>query len=40
MTENLTHVREVLSDAVVDDRENGLIRAKREIFTDQEIFEL
>ncbi|GAB2620070.1 benzoate 1,2-dioxygenase large subunit [Kocuria arenosa] len=40
MTENLTHVREVLSDAVVDDRENGLIRAKREIFTDEEIFEL
>ena len=40
MTENLTHVREVLADAVIDDRENGVIRAKREIFTDQEIFEL
>ncbi|MFN3924941.1 MAG: benzoate 1,2-dioxygenase large subunit, partial [Pseudarthrobacter sp.] len=40
MTENLTHAREVLADAVIDDRENGIIRAKREIFTDQEIFEL
>lgn len=40
MTENLIHAREVLADAVIDDRENGVIRAKREIFTDQEIFEL
>ncbi|MCE3245089.1 MAG: benA, partial [Arthrobacter sp.] len=40
MTENLIHAREVLADAVIDDRENGIIRAKREIFTDQEIFEL
>ncbi|WP_413542732.1 benzoate 1,2-dioxygenase large subunit [Citricoccus nitrophenolicus] len=40
MTENLTHVRDVLTDAVVDDREKGIIRAKREIFTDEEVFEL
>jgi benzoate/toluate 1,2-dioxygenase alpha subunit len=40
MTENLARVREVLADAVIDDRENGIIRAKREIFTDQDIFEM
>ena len=40
MTENFTHLRDVLNDAVVDDRENRVIKAKREIFTDEEVFEL
>ncbi|MFF0990146.1 hypothetical protein [Kocuria nitroreducens] len=40
MTESLAHVRERLFDAVVDDRGNGLVRAEREIRTDEEIVEL
>ena len=40
ITEHLTHVREVLADAVVDDPEAGIYRANRRIFTDEEIFEL
>ncbi|GAC62057.1 MULTISPECIES: benzoate 1,2-dioxygenase large subunit [Gordonia] len=34
------HVREVLRDAVIDDREAGVFRANRRIFTDEDIFEL
>ncbi|WLP91967.1 benzoate 1,2-dioxygenase large subunit [Gordonia sp. NB41Y] len=34
------HVRQVLSDAVIDDRDAGIYRANRRIFTDEEIFEL
>ena len=34
MTENLSHLHDVIDNAVIDDRENGVIRAKREIFTD------
>ena len=44
MTQSLDRVgdsvEKVLSDAVVDDREAGVIRANRRIFTDEEIFEL
>ncbi|MCT1602592.1 hypothetical protein M3E18_08960 [Kocuria sp. p3-SID1433] len=40
MTENLSHLHDVIDDAVIDDHENGVIRAKREIFTDEEVFEL
>ena len=40
MTENLSHLHEVIDNAVIDDRENGVIRAMREIFTDEEVFEL
>lgn len=40
MTENLSHLHDVIDNAVIDDRENGVIRAKREIFTDEEVFEL
>ena len=32
--------RSTLTDAVVDDPERGIYRAKRQIFTDEEIFEL
>ena len=37
---NLDHLTHVLADAVIDDREAGLYRANRRIFTDEEIFEL
>src|SRR5690606_39092640 len=40
MTETLDHVSAVLADAVVEDREAGVYRANRRIFTDEEIFEL
>ena len=30
----------VLADAVIDDHEDGIFRANRRIFTDEEIFEL
>ncbi len=40
MTETLSRLHEVLDGAVEDDRAEGIIRAKREIFTDAEIFEL
>jgi hypothetical protein len=39
MTENLSHLHDVVDNAVIEDRENGVIRAKREIFTDEEVFE-
>lgn len=39
MTENLSHLHDVIDNAVIDDRGNGVIRAKREIFTDEEVFE-
>ena len=39
-TADVSHVRQVLADAVVDDREAGVHRADRRIFTDEEIFEL
>ncbi|WP_460833842.1 hypothetical protein [Nocardioides hungaricus] len=35
MTETLSHVESVLADAVVDDREAGVYRANRRIFTDE-----
>ena len=40
MTADVTHVRDVLADAVVDDPERGVFRANRRIFTDEELFEL
>ncbi|WP_280658996.1 Rieske 2Fe-2S domain-containing protein [Geodermatophilus sp. DF01_2] len=40
MTADVTHLREVLADAVVDDPEAGIYRADRRIFTDEEISEL
>ncbi len=40
MTGTLDIARHVLSDAVIDDREAGVYRANRRIFTDEEIFEL
>ncbi len=40
VTEHLHHVNSVLGDAVVDDREAGVYRANRRIFTDEDIFEL
>ncbi len=39
-TTDLSHVRDVLSDAVIDDRATGTYRANRRIFTDEETFEL
>jgi benzoate/toluate 1,2-dioxygenase subunit alpha len=38
--ENLDHLSTVLADAVIDDREAGVYRTNRRIFTDEEIFEL
>ena len=38
--ERLDHLANVLADAVIDDREAGIDRANRRIFTDEEIFEL
>lgn len=40
MTQSLDRVEQVLDEAVIDDREAGIIRANRQIFTDEEIFEL
>ena len=40
ITDNLQHVHSVLTDAVIDDREAGIYRANRRIFTDEDIFEL
>jgi benzoate/toluate 1,2-dioxygenase subunit alpha len=40
ITENLNHLTTVLADAVVDDRQNGIYRVNRRVFTDDEIFEL
>jgi benzoate/toluate 1,2-dioxygenase alpha subunit len=44
MTQSLDRIgdsiEKVLSDAVVDDRESGVVKANRRIFTDEEIFEL
>src|SRR4028119_2259454 len=40
MTVESTQLRDVLSDAVIDDPEAGIFRANRRIFTDEEIFEL
>ncbi|GAA4856859.1 benzoate 1,2-dioxygenase large subunit [Actinomycetospora corticicola] len=40
MTQSLERAEQVLSDAVVDDREAGVVKANRRIFTDEEIFEL
>ncbi|MEX5308694.1 Rieske 2Fe-2S domain-containing protein [Kocuria sp. CPCC 205297] len=37
MTETLSRLHEVLDGAVEDDRAEGIIRAKREIFTDAEM---
>lgn len=39
-TENLDHLFAVVADAVVEDRETGIFRVNRRIFTDGEIFEL
>ena len=35
-----TRLAEILADAVIEDREAGVFRANRRIFTDEEIFEL
>ena len=40
MTETLSHIRDILSNAVEDAPEKGVIRANRRVFTDEEIFEL
>src|SRR5690606_9642089 len=40
MSETLERIRTVLDNAVVEDPETGLRRAKRSIFTDEELFEL
>jgi len=40
MTGTLDVARKVLADAIVDDKEAGVFRANRRIFTDEEIFEL
>jgi benzoate/toluate 1,2-dioxygenase alpha subunit len=40
MTQALSDVSATLDNAVVEDHENGIHRAKRKIFTDEEIFEL
>src|SRR5919205_1022751 len=40
MTVDVARVNDVLADAVVDDREAGIYRANRRIFTDEELFEL
>jgi benzoate/toluate 1,2-dioxygenase subunit alpha len=39
-TADVSHAREVLAHAVVEDPEGGIYRANRRIFTDEEIFEL
>ena len=40
ITEDLDRVAAVLADAMIDDRDAGVYRANRRIFTDEEIFEL
>jgi benzoate/toluate 1,2-dioxygenase subunit alpha len=40
ITEHHDHLASVLDDAVVDDREAGIFRANRRIFTDEDVFEL
>ena len=40
MTQSLDRAEHVLADAVVDDREAGVVKANRRNFTDEEIFEL
>ncbi|CEA09641.1 2-halobenzoate 1,2-dioxygenase large subunit [Arthrobacter saudimassiliensis] len=40
MTETLDQIEHQLRDAVVEDADHGIHRTKREIFTDEEIFEL
>src|SRR3954453_17120580 len=40
MTQSLDRVEQVVEDAGMHDREAGIIRADRRIFTDEEIFEL
>jgi benzoate/toluate 1,2-dioxygenase alpha subunit len=40
MTETLEGIRAHLDQALVEDHENGLYRAKRSIFTDENLFEL
>lgn len=40
ITEHHDHLASVLDDAVIDDREAGIFRANRRIFTDEDVFEL
>ena len=40
MTETLAGIRAHLDQALVEDHENGVYRAKRSIFTDEDLFEL
>ncbi|MEU6119758.1 benzoate 1,2-dioxygenase large subunit [Streptomyces sp. NPDC047117] len=40
MTQTSVTTRAILDDALVEDEENGIHRARRKIFTDEEIFEL
>lgn len=40
MTGTLDVARKVLADAVVEDKDAGVYRANRRIFTDEELFEL
>ncbi|MFI8996775.1 benzoate 1,2-dioxygenase large subunit [Streptomyces sp. NPDC053542] len=40
MTQTSAGTRAILDDALVEDEENGIHRARRKIFTDEEIFEL
>ena len=40
MTETLDHIKSVLANAVEEDVANGVCRANRRIFTDQDIFDL
>ncbi|MBU3067858.1 benzoate 1,2-dioxygenase large subunit [Nocardia sp. NEAU-G5] len=40
MTSTFDHLSQVLTDAIIDDREAGVFRANRRIFTDEAIFEL
>lgn len=40
MTETLEGIRAHLDQALVEDHENGVYRAKRSIFTDEDLFEL
>ena len=40
ITDTLDHLETVLADAVIDDKDAGIYRVNRRIFTDPEIFEL
>ena len=40
MSDTMDNIRSTLTDAVVEDPERGVYRAKRSIFTDEELFEL